>query len=383
MAQRPRLLWVPHGAWHALGGQRQHHLARRLADRFDIHVISWHQPRTVSGLGRARTYIWEAAPVTVHEVALAPNVYRAATRGYPPQWALAFNQRLFRRHIAAVAAGGVDAAIYSSSHHFTGYPPLAAAFPWVFDYVDLSPPDVERTYCAAAAAVLAASPALEAGARAHGRPVTLVPNGVDTQAYRRADGRALRAALGLGGGALVSLIGLTCSPRLYFVDALARMARARPVALLAVGEGPLRSAIARRAAELGVPCRTPGWVDPARVPEYFAASDVGLYPGEDTPYFRSAAPLKVLEYLAAGRPVVSSRVEAWSGLGVSGVTTALATAEGFAQALSAVLAGEGAAPGGLDGLDWDQLAGRVADVLDGVRTHRARTAAPAAAGEEG
>lgn len=360
---RPRILWIPHGAWHTLGGQRQQHLAARLASHFELHVISWRQPKTFVGLGASRRYEWGVPAVHVHEVTLAPNVYRLAGRRYPPQWAVAPNQVLFARHVRAVAAQGFAAGICSSSHHFTGYPPLVQGFPWLFDYVDLSPPAVERHYCAAAAGVLAVSPTLAERARRYGRPVALIPNGVDPAPYRSADGLGVRAAIGAGEASVVSLIGLTCSPSLYFVDALAAVARTRRVFLLAVGEGETRRQIARRAQALGVPCATPGWVEPGAIHPYFAATDIGLYPGDDSPYFRSASPLKVLEYLAAGRPVVSSPVDAWSDLGLTGVTTASATAEGFAGAIRGVLEGRGPRPGGVEALTWDGLATRLTEVL--------------------
>lgn len=360
---RTRLLWIPHAPWHKLGGQRPQHLAQRLAERFEVHVVSWRQPKAPCVLGAYRRSGWSGTDVTVHEVTLAPNIYVLGGRRYPPQWVLGVNQAIFRRHVRRVLAGGCDVGIFASSHHFTGYPPLAPGFPWLFDYLDLSPAAVERAYCSAASGVLAASCALAERAARYGRPVWLLPNGVHPQPYRQADGGPVRAAIGAGPAVVISLIGLTCSPRLYFVEALARVARQRPVLLLAVGDGPMRPAIARRAQALGLPCATPGWVDPAHIPPYFAASDLGLYPGDDTPYFRAAAPLKVLEYLAAGRPVVSSPVDLWRQLGLDGVTTAAPTAEAFARAVTTVLAAPAATGAVPARLTWDGLAARLGDRL--------------------
>src|SRR5204862_3659669 len=42
------------------------------------------------------------------------------------------------------------------------------------------------------------------------------------------------------------------------------------------------------------------------VAAYFKATDVGLYPGDANAYFDAACPIKVLEYSAAGRPVVAT-----------------------------------------------------------------------------
>ena len=367
---RPRLLWIPHNGWRRLAGQRPTQLARHLADRFEIHVISWIQPagRELVRLGAARSY-WdpECPGLRVHEVVLAPNLYRLAVRGYPPAWCVLPNQVLFRRHILGVLRRWrFDVGIVASSHHFTGYPSLRLPFPWIFDYLDLSPPAVERAYCGCATAVVAASPALADRAARHGRPVVTVPNGLEGERYRGLDAAACRRRLGLEGRSVVSLIGLTASARLYFVEAAARALRNRPGVLLAVGDGPLRAPIAARAQALGLPCQLPGWVDPRQVADYFAATDVGLYPGEDTPYFRAALPLKTLEYLAAGRPVVSSPVDAYHRLGLRGVITAPPTTEGFALGIGAALARGGIAPAALEGFTWRALADRLSDCLHQV-----------------
>jgi teichuronic acid biosynthesis glycosyltransferase TuaH len=53
-----------------------------------------------------------------------------------------------------------------------------------------------------------------------------------------------------------------------------------------------------------------GAVPAEMVPSYLAAIDVGLTPYRDTPFNRASFPLKTLEYLAAGLPVVSSDLPA-------------------------------------------------------------------------
>lgn len=46
------------------------------------------------------------------------------------------------------------------------------------------------------------------------------------------------------------------------------------------------------------------------VPAHLARCDVGIVPFKTTPVMRSSSPLKLMEYLAAGRPVIASRIEA-------------------------------------------------------------------------
>ena len=53
-----------------------------------------------------------------------------------------------------------------------------------------------------------------------------------------------------------------------------------------------------------------GPVPPEAVPSYLAAIDVGITPYQDTPFNRASFPLKTLEYLGAGVPVVSTGIPA-------------------------------------------------------------------------
>lgn len=364
---KPRLLWIPHAPWPKLSGQRQYHLVRRLTNLFEIHVITWTQPKDKQLLAVGSSCVREdpdISDVRLHEVILAPNVYRILRPEYPPDWALALNQWLFRKHIAKVIRmHEFQVGLFSSSHHFTGYPLLNCGFPYVFDYLDLSPLSVEAQYCAGASAIISISPALAQRAKRYGHPVAIIPNGVDIERYTRADGQALRARLGLKGRVIISLIGLTASPTLYFIDAIAQIKDKWNPVFLAVGDGPLRSAIERRCADLGVEAVLPGWVDPREIPEYFAATDLGLYPGDDTPYFHAAVPLKILEYTAAGKPVVSNRVDMCKEFGLHNVTMVPATKNTFAEAMNRALRCNRWREVSIERFDWDYLAEQTATLL--------------------
>jgi len=119
-----------------------------------------------------------------------------------------------------------------------------------------------------------------------------------------------RSELGLQGKRVVSLIGLTSSPSLFFVDALALAARQVPnIVFLVVGGGDLLRPIMVRCQQLGLPFVATGWVPSNEVANYFAATDLGLYAGDSNAYFDAACPIKVLEYTAARRPVVATDLE--------------------------------------------------------------------------
>jgi len=78
------------------------------------------------------------------------------------------------------------------------------------------------------------------------------------------------------------------------------------VRLLVVGDGPARSALQRLAAPLGDRVVFTGRVPHARVREHLAVMDVFCVPRRATPVTVLVPPLKPLEALAAGRPVLAS-----------------------------------------------------------------------------
>jgi glycosyltransferase involved in cell wall biosynthesis len=95
---------------------------------------------------------------------------------------------------------------------------------------------------------------------------------------------------------------------------------AKKVELLIVGDGPLRPELKREIEDQGLRGVTfTGATLPDDVPAWMARMDVGLapYPGLPQFYF---SPLKVVEYMAAGLPVVASRVGCLPDLVEHGVT---------------------------------------------------------------
>lgn len=81
-----------------------------------------------------------------------------------------------------------------------------------------------------------------------------------------------------------------------------------------------------------------GQVEPACVPLYVCAFDVCAMPFPQTPHYAYyASPLKLFEYMAAGRPVVASDLPAWADVVQDG-ETALLVPPGDADALAGAIA---------------------------------------------
>ncbi|NAZ86668.1 glycosyltransferase, partial [Kineococcus indalonis] len=84
--------------------------------------------------------------------------------------------------------------------------------------------------------------------------------------------------------------------------------------------------------------------DAGGVAEVLARARVGVMPYTLSEFNRSSFPLKVLEYLAAGLPVVSSRLDAVEWLDAPGVRIS-DDAAGFAGAVAELVAAEPSASG--------------------------------------
>jgi glycosyltransferase involved in cell wall biosynthesis len=145
--------------------------------------------------------------------------------------------------------------------------------------------------------------------------VIIVPNGVSEEFLRPLpDGAALRASLGIAPDEQV--VGLVSTLVAHegigtLLDAVKvlndRGVKARA---LIVGDGPERTALERHAAALGLNAIFTGRVPSARVRDYHAVLDVFVVPRTPDRVCQLVTPLKPVEAMASGLPVVVSSVNA-------------------------------------------------------------------------
>jgi len=178
--------------------------------------------------------------------------------------------------------------------------------------------------------------------------IIYVPNGVARSRSVRPHGEAvdaLRQRFDLQGRKVVLYVvsmSLSSHPVDLLLEAFAGVRAREPSAVLVlVGGGEDYAVLQRQSERLGlVDCvRFVGRVPPARVPLYYGLADVTVDPVQDDAAARARSPLKVVESLAAGVPVVTGDVgdrQAMLALG-GGLLVAPGDPRALAEGLLAVL----------------------------------------------
>jgi len=167
--------------------------------------------------------------------------------------------------------------------------------------------------------------------------IRYVPNGIPDQPP--GDRELVRARLGIPGEA--PLIGTVCALRpqkaLHVaLEAVASLADEQPdLRFLVVGDGPERARLEREASVLAGRAIFLGRVPPADVPDFVAAMDVLVCSSSF-----EGTPLAVLEWMAAGKAIVATRVGGIPALiddGVEGLLVSPNDSASLARAIDRLL----------------------------------------------
>lgn len=164
-----------------------------------------------------------------------------------------------------------------------------------------------RTWCAADL-VLPVSQVLAEIVRQAGVPperIVVIPNGIDDENLQCPSGDDAKRALGLSGKTVLGFVGFVREWHgLDGVLDLLTDSRCPPdLHLLVVGDGPALPALKSRAERLGIAPRVTfaGLVDRGQLARHLAAFDIALQPRA----VGYASPLKLFEYMAAGKAIVA------------------------------------------------------------------------------
>jgi len=177
----------------------------------------------------------------------------------------------------------------------------------------------ERAVAAGASLILAASPVVADTWRTRGLETALIPYGADVDAYTGVDHAPLPTDVELRGPVAGFVGHINERIDLRMLEAVAD--RGRSILLV----GPKNPAFAPRRLDALLGRPNVRWVGPkefSALPGYLRLMDVGLVPYGDTQFNRGSFPLKILEYLAAGRAVVATDLPAVRWLDTDLVTVA-------------------------------------------------------------
>ncbi len=181
--------------------------------------------------------------------------------------------------------------------------------------------ELESTAFASADLLVAVSEGVRAYMVRHGAPrerIAVLPNGVNLARFHpTVDGSMVRHRYGLEDKVVIGFsgslkawhgVGMLMRAFASVYNILSRGAETRTpgLQLFIVGDGPQRELLVQLSHELGVESAVTfsGAVPHSEIPTYLAAMDIGVAPyiSSDGFYF---SPLKVMEYLAMGLPIVA------------------------------------------------------------------------------
>jgi glycosyltransferase involved in cell wall biosynthesis len=169
--------------------------------------------------------------------------------------------------------------------------------------------------------------------------IRVIHNGVDTERFRRARRNRERLFPTAGSGKLVVLVGNMHSDvkgHPWLIAAAPAIVQEFPeTRFVLAGDGEARGEFERQVAELGLQNNFLFLGRRSDIPDVLASCDIGVLPSK-----AEGLPNAILEYMAAGLPVVASRVGGNSELiqdGVTGLLVPAQDSEALAKALLTLL----------------------------------------------
>jgi len=287
---------------------------------------------------------------------------------------LKFNNLLFKKSIKKIVKEyKIEVMICGPNHYLHGYPPANLGIPLIFDYLDFlhdfKDPNRENTeilsgYYKKATKILCISKTLiESMPPEYKEKSVYLPNGVDLEYYKSYKSTKKRSDI-----KYISLIGISISESLFYLDILPKLKeKIGDTKLLLVGGGPRLPQIVKyiKQKKNREDYILEGFIPYEKIRKYFYLTDVGLYPTLKNRYYDSACPLKVFEYSAAGKPVVSTGLEELKRLKFPNVFLANPTPKDFINKISDAINYHGSFPN-LNNFTWENLTRKLEDILKNI-----------------
>ncbi|MEZ4703001.1 MAG: glycosyltransferase [Rhodothermales bacterium] len=365
------LLWIPHSPSEPGAHRRDQYFIRILRERHRIYTLTWQTwksgDRFKAVMAGLRFYPLTIDGLDAFHVRRIPDFLRPFRKHYKN---VGINQHFFHQDIRRIVREcNIDMVIAGPTSFMTGYPPFDLDVPLVFDYLDCAdweakPDHPEKVYMQESDAILCVSSIAKERAEQFGKPSLYLPNGADIERMRSAKGDAVRKKYGLEDANVVSLIGLTCSPRHYFLESVLHAKKQMPnLKCLLVGHSPAIEASLAKIPNAEETFIFTGPVPYAEIASYFAASDVGMYPVDEAVYYSAASPIKIFEYTAAGKPVVVPRITEAERLGFSNLVFAAPEAEPYGEGILRAFNQPPVHVPQIDNFDWTYLADQLDQFL--------------------
>jgi len=341
-----KILWIPHCAWQT--PQRARIFCEKLSEKHEVHATdidaNFNTIKDFISLRYIKNYFYrkkKEGNITLHHIPrISPALISKTLRNINYGIYSWYIQRIIERY-------DIDVVVSTG----TVKPPKCKKL--IFDLFDDNPAywrefgivksyaneieRIESEYIEKADAVVAVSSVLTEKVKEKGKSAHLIPNGIDIEKFESADGSKIRRKFGLN-GVVLGFIGKQDKYQELLNVVKASEYIDKDLTFLVVGEGTSISPIQKYIAKNNIKnFKFTGFINPQNVHNYYKAIDIGLCPYMKTKGRDAGCSIKLLEYTAAGKPVVSTDLEEVKRMNFSNVILVKDNPESLAEGIEKVI----------------------------------------------